>query len=236
MSKLLAPFVAATVTCTLATPVLASPYAHGFKYMAQETAPAAAPAPAPAPAPVAQPYPPQPYPPQPYPQQPYAAQPVAPQPYYGPQPYPQQQPYYGPPPAQEVEAPRRRGKGMMVGGWTMLGVSYVFTSLTGAIMADLCKSTAPCRRVGYYMLIPVAGPFIAIGPAESATAKIFLGFTGAIQAAGLIMGIVGTAQYVADGRQARINADGFRVARNLRVNASPTGRHAGAMIDFHYRF
>jgi len=225
MSKFLAPVVAATVTCTLATPVLASPYAHGFKYMAQETAPA------PGPAPVAQPAPRQPYPPQPYP-----PQPVAPQPYYGPQPYPQQQPYYGPPPAEEVERPRRRGRGMMVGGWTMLGVSYVFTSLTGAIMADLCKSTAPCRRVGYYMLIPVAGPFIAIGPAQTATGKIFLGFTGAIQAAGLIMGIVGTAQYVADGRQARVNADGLRVARNLRVNASPTGRHAGAMIDFHYRF
>jgi len=234
MSKFLAPIVAAAVTCTLATPALASRYAHGFKYMSQETAPAPAPelAPAPGPAPVAQPGAPQPYPPQP----------VAAQPYYGPQPYPQQQPYYGPPPAQEVEKPRRRGKGMMVGGWTMLGVSYVFTALTGAIMADLCSSTAPCKRVGTYMLIPVAGPFIAIGPAQSATGKIFLGFTGAIQAAGLIMGIVGTAQFVADGRQARVNADGLRVARNLRINASPAspaspaGRPAGAMIDFHYRF
>jgi len=183
MSKLLSPIVAAALTCTLATPAIASPFAHGFGHMSQETAPV----PAPGPAPVAQPYT------QPY-AQPVAPQPVAPQPYYGPQPYPQQPVVYGPPPYQgpPPEAAPSRRKGMMVGGWTMLGVSYVFTSLTGAIMADVCHSTSPCKRVGYYMLIPVAGPFIAIGPAEKATAKVFLGFTGAIQLAGLIMGIVGT--------------------------------------------
>ena len=235
MLNLVAPFSAAALSCIIAAPALASPFAHGPGYMAQETAPLPAPefapAPAPGPAPVAQPVAPQPY---------YAPQPYT-QPY--PQPYPQpngpqSQPYYGPQPMQpmaEAPAPRRR-KGLMVGGWTMLGVSYVMTSLTGAIMADACKSTSPCKRIGYYMLIPVVGPFIGIGPAQLATGKIFLGITGAIQAAGLIMGIVGTAQFVSDGKDARFDAHGLRVGRNLRLNAGPTDRFGGAMLDLRYRF
>ena len=118
----------------------------------------------------------------------------------------------------------------------MLAVSYVATSLTGAVMADTCKSTSPCKRVGTYMMIPVVGPFIGIGPAQLATGKVFLGFTGAIQAAGLIMGIVGTAQFVSDGKDARFDAHGLRVARNLRLNAGPTDRFGGAMLDLNYRF
>jgi hypothetical protein len=52
------------------------------------------------------------------------------------------------------------------------------------------------------------------------------------------MGIVGTAQFVSDGRrnQSVMNSDGFRLTRRgLRVNASPTAR-GGAMVGLHYRF
>lgn len=226
MPKLLQPLLAAVITCSLATPALANPYGHGFRHMAQVTAqdpttppPSSEvqPAPAPAPAPIAQPYPAQPY-----------AQPQ-PQPYYGPQPYPPQ-------PAPAYEQPRGRRKGMMIGGWTMLGASYLLTAVTGAVLADACPNDRPCDRVGYYMMIPVAGPFIAIGPSQSATGSAFLGLSGLVQTAGLILGIVGTAQFVADGRQQQtvLNNDGFRLTRNLRANIN--SRAAGAVLGLHYRF
>ncbi len=222
--------LAAFVAFTIATPVLASPIAHGLPAMAQETAPAPGPVVAqPMPAPVAQPVAqPQPYPPQP-------------QPYYGPQPAPQ--PYYAteaaPPP---YAGPKKRRKGMMVGGWVMLGGSYLFTALTGAIIADgkgVCSEPERCNRVGTYMLIPVAGPFIAIGPSNTAVGSFFLGFAGLTQVAGLIMGIAGTAMYVADGRaqeMAFMNRDGLRLTRRLRLNASPSARYDGGMLGLNYRF
>jgi hypothetical protein len=232
MPKLLQPLLAAAITCSLATPALANPYVHGFRHMSQMTAqqpetpppaPEVQPVPAPGPAPIAQPYPAQPYPAQPQPQQ---------QPYYGPQPYPPQ-----PAPA-PYPPPRSRRKGMMVGGWTMLGASYLFTAVTGAIIADVCDNDQPCDRVGYFMLIPVAGPFIAIGPSQTASGSIFLGLSGVVQTAGLIMGIVGTAQFVADGRQQQmvLNNDGVRLTRNLRMNVNSAPRAAGAVLGLHYRF
>lgn len=226
-SSVLAAFIAFTV----ATPVLASPIAHGLPAMAQETAPAPGPVVAqPMPAPVAQPVAqPQPYPPQPQPQ-----------PYYGPQPAPQ--PYYATEPAPAYAGPKKRRKGMMVGGWVMLGGSYLFTALTGAIIADgkgVCSEPERCNRVGTYMLIPVAGPFIAIGPSNTAVGSFFLGFAGLTQVAGLIMGIAGTAMYVADGRaqeMAFMNRDGLRLTRRLRLNASPSARYDGGMLGLNYRF
>jgi hypothetical protein len=176
--------------------------------------------------------------PQPYPQ------PVAqPQPY---PPQPQPQPYYAPPqpqPAPYVAPPPSRRKGMMVGGWSLFAGSYLFTALIGAAVSDskrwACSDQERCNRIGTYMLIPVAGPFIAIGPSQSAVGSFFLGFSGLAQTAGLIMGIAGTAQFVADGRRqqmAALNADGFRLSRRLRINASPTSRYDGGMLGLNYRF
>jgi len=201
--------LAAALSLTIATPALASPIGHVLPVMAQETAP------------VAQP--------QPYPQ------PVAqPQPYYAP-PQPQPAPYTAPQPS------RRRG--LMIGGWTLFAGSYLFTALIGAAVSDskrwACAEQERCNRIGTYMLIPVAGPFIAIGPSESAVGSFFLGLTGIAQTAGLIMGIAGTAQYVADGRRqqmAALNADGFRLSRRLRINATPTSRYDGGLLGLHYRF
>lgn len=223
--------LASVLALSIAAPAAASPYGHVFRNMTQEpVAPDVAPAPAPAPAPTSAPAPgpyanPQPYPAQP---QPYPANP---------------QPYADPNDNNGYPAPatRSRRKGMMIGGWTMLGASYLFTALIGAIISDsktICEDPARCQRLGYYMMIPVAGPFIATGPSDSATGSIFLGLTGVIQTAGLILGIVGTAQFVADGRrnQSVMNNDGLRLTRRgLRVNATPTAR-GGAMVGLNYRF
>ena len=219
MRKLLSPILVAALTASLATPALASPYGHVFRHMSQEPAPAPEPAPEPGPV-VAQP----------------APAPVGPQPYYEPQPYPVQ-----PAPAPAPAEPRGRRKGMMIGGWVMFGSSYLLTALVGAGIADgkgICSDPARCERLGYYMMVPVAGPFMAIGPSNTASGSIFLGLSGIVQTAGLVMGIVGTAQFVADGRRQQmvLNGDGFRLSRNLRMNAGSTPRTPGAMLGLHYRF
>jgi len=138
--------------------------------------------------------------------------------------------------------PRSPRKGLMIGGWTMLGASWLFTALVGAIISDsktICEDPARCQRLGYYMMIPVAGPFMAIGPSNTATGSIFLGLSGVFQTAGLIMGIAGTAQFAADRRQQQqmvLNHDGLRLTRRgLRINASPSAR-GGAMVGLSYRF
>jgi hypothetical protein len=241
MKSLACSLLTAALSLTLATPALASPFGHVLPAMAQQPGPTAQPVaqpqpyPQPQPQPVAQPQPypqPQPQPvaqPQPYPQ-------PQPQPYYAPQPYPPQPAPYAPPP------PTRR-RALMVGGWSLLAGSYLFTALIGAVVSDTkqwaCPEQERCNRIGTYMLIPVAGPFIAIGPSESAVGSFFLGFAGIAQTAGLIMGIAGTAQFVADGRrqqQMALNADGFRLSKRLRINAAPTARYDGGMLRFNYRF
>jgi len=160
-----------------------------------------------------------------------AVQDVAAQPYpYG------QQPYAEPPPP-----PRRRRAGLMISGWVMFGVTYLGTAAIGAGLVDAngyaCRDDyARCHAVGRYMLIPVAGPFIAIGPSDSALGSVSLAFAGLAQTAGLVMGIVGTAMFVADGKAQRqaFNADGFRLSKRLRMNAGP--RLGGATLSLNMRF
>jgi len=241
VNKLLCPALAAIIVATSASPALASPYARDVPNLAMRTADvdaqdvAAQPQPQPQPQPYAQPQPqPQPYAqPQPYPY----AQPQ-PYPYAQPQPYPYAQPgpYQEPPPP-----PRRRRSGMMISGWVVFGVSYIFSAAIGAGLVDahgyFCRDDyARCHAVGRYMLIPVAGPFIAIGPSDSALGSVSLAFAGLAQTAGLVMGIVGTAMFVADGKAQRqaFNADGFRLSKRLRMNAGP--RLGGATLSLNMRF
>ncbi len=222
---------AVVVSFGLSTPAFANPVARGLPAQALQPADVAVevetgPAPAE----------PQPAPPQPY-AQPYAG--PAPQPYYD-QPGPQ--PYYGPPgpqPYQEPPQPPKRRKGMMIAGWSLLAGSYIFTAVVGAVISDaksLCGDPERCRRLGNYMLIPVAGPFMAIGPSQTATGSATLGFVGLVQTAGLIMGIAGTVMFVADGKAHRqaFNRDGLRLGKRLRLQAGPT--YDGASMGLRYRF
>jgi hypothetical protein len=129
----------------------------------------------------------------------------------------------------------------MISGWVMFGVTYLGTAAIGAGLVDAngyaCRDDyARCHAVGRYMLIPVAGPFIAVGPSESALGSIFLVFAGIAQTAGLAMGIAGTAMYVADGKAQRqvLNADGLRLTKRMRLNAGT--RLGGATLGLNMRF
>ena len=128
-------------------------------------------------------------------------------------------------PIYAYKKPKRR-KGLMIAGMTIFGASYLPTAFTGAQIYDWCSNNKTgadrksCRETGQLLMIPVAGPFMAINDADNATEGYFLALTGAVQTAGLLMGVIGTAQYMRDGRRNdRINAQGVRVAKGLRVGA-----------------
>ncbi len=182
MARFAVQVLVAVLGCTLAAPASASPFAHAFKSMSQGPAPAPT-----APAPV-------------------APGPIVARPYEGPvvQPYPLQ--YAGPPPA-----PTPPNRSLMISGWALLGASYAVTALVGAGIADgrqRCHDPARCERVGYSLLIPLAGPFMAIEPAEHDLAEIFLGFGGVIQVAALIQAIAGTALFIGQSNRRRTASAG----------------------------
>lgn len=128
-------------------------------------------------------------------------------------------------PIYPYKKPSRR-KGLMIAGWTIFGSSYLPTAFTGAQIYDWCGShrtgaaRKDCRELGQLLMIPAAGPFMAIDRAESATEGYALALTGAVQSASLLMALIGTSQFIRDGRRnRRINAQGVRVAKGLRIGA-----------------
>lgn len=161
-------------------------------------APPAVPAPAPAQAYPQQAYPqqayPQQYPQQAYPQQAYPRG-YPQQPY--PQQYPQQYPAYSQPYPQTVyitqpakpAAPRPK-RTMMIAGISVLLASYGVAVITGAALLD-----SPCCQedVGWALLIPVAGPYIAAGAAYDGRGLLVL--LGTVQVIGVALTIGGAVQY-----------------------------------------
>lgn len=212
----------------------ASPYASSVPIAA---APGyAAPGdPAPAPAPAATPAP-----------APYAPAPApygdpAPAPYAEPQPYAQPAPYGPPQPYQPP--PRRRGKGMMIAGWTIFGASYLSTALVGAFIYDankgLCDDVVGgdgCRRnPGLVLFVPVVGPLIGIGEfGGSATGTIAGIFSFLAQGTGLGLGIAGTVLFVRDGKRMKQQQAGLHLGRGVFLRPAP--RLDGGGLQLNYRF
>ena len=125
--------------------------------------------------------------------------------------------------------PLPRRKGLMITGWVVFSVSYLLTASNAADLYDRCPGmTQPgrCRELARDMFIPVAGPFMAMEHTKYATDDYSLAVSGSLQGAGLLMGVIGTAMFVRDGRRNRIiNEYGLRVAKNVNVrpNANPLG-------------
>ncbi|HEY8377127.1 MAG TPA: hypothetical protein VIK91_11590 [Nannocystis sp.] len=189
-----------------------------------ETGPAA-PAPEPAPAPEAQPYV-QSYPaPQPYADPSATGQPDGP---------PTVGTISGPPPL-----PPKRRKGLMIGGWVMFGTSYLATAFVAAVVHDACTRNPNCRNAATMTLIPAIGPFLAIPymKTDAITPRVLMAFPALIQLAGLTMAIVGTAQFVRDGRQPRlVDVDGIKLGARLRLGAGPTPFLDGGTLTLGARF
>lgn len=149
---------------------------------------------------------------------------VDPEPQPQPQPQPQAQPAPQPavqtPPAQSpapARPPRRRGKGMLIAGWTVFGLFYVFAAINGAVAIDCannsCKTLLTLdpdedqadiddkrRRWGRRMLIPLGGPFAAISVSRTSLAATWAGFVGLAELAGVGLGVAGAVLFARSGR------------------------------------
>ncbi len=107
--------------------------------------------------------------------------------------------------------PRPRGVGMMTTGFVIFGVTYLATAITGAVLIDGAGSDfsggqssyerAAQEAVGRRLLAPVIGPFLAIDPAQTASAAVGLSLVGGLQVASLAIGAGGIARYVQSKRQ-----------------------------------
>jgi hypothetical protein len=169
---------------------------------------------------VARPY----TPPQTYPQQVYAP-PAAPPPQVVTRVISVPQPTTYKPYKELKPMPRR--KGLMITGFIVLSVSYLLTASNAADLYDRCPGMSDpkrCRELSRDMFIPVAGPFMAMQHTKWATDQYSLAVAGSLQGAGALMGIIGTAMFIRDGRRNRIiNEYGLRVAGNDNVRLRTTG-------------
>jgi hypothetical protein len=103
---------------------------------------------------------------------------------------------------------RNSGIGMTISGYTMFGTSYLISALIGTISLDYASHVGGSGTYGRRMLIPIAGPFLAIPRADSATGGLFTGFLGVIQVAGFVLGTAGAVKLGRANRQLRLSADG----------------------------
>lgn len=103
-----------------------------------------------------------------------------------------------------------RAKTMTIGGWSTVGVSYLFSAIAGTTALDIATAPDdPLRRYGRRMLIPVAGPIMAAFEARTASGALLTALLGVGQVVGLGVATVG---------HVRLR----RLRRELRLSASPT--------------
>ena len=96
---------------------------------------------------------------------------------------------------------------MGISGYTMFGTSYLVSALIGTISLDVASNVGGSGTYGRRMLIPVAGPFMAIPRADSATGGLFTAMVGVIQLGGLVLGTAGVVKYKRADRKLRLSAD-----------------------------
>ncbi|PRQ07670.1 hypothetical protein [Enhygromyxa salina] len=102
---------------------------------------------------------------------------------------------------------RNSGLGMTISGYTMFGTSYLISALVGTISLDYAADVGGTGTYGRRMLIPIAGPFMAIPRADSATGGLFTGFLGVVQIGGFVLGTAGAIKFGRANRQLRLSAD-----------------------------
>ncbi|HEX2571640.1 MAG TPA: hypothetical protein VH877_18920 [Polyangia bacterium] len=131
--------------------------------------------------------------------------------YPPPQGYPPPYPQYTPPPPPSYPPPYAQPRvpvryelrprwGLIAGGISMLGSSYLITALVGVGVSVGSCATDPasinCRTGLWPLYVPVIGPFIETAyvqgnPAAVAAGRAFLVIDGFIQAGGLTMIVLG---------------------------------------------
>ncbi len=102
---------------------------------------------------------------------------------------------------------RNSGLGMTISGFTMFGTSYLISALIGTISIDYANSVDGSGKYGRRMLIPIAGPFMAIPRSDSATGGMFTALLGIIQVGGFVLGTAGAIKYGRANRRIQLSAN-----------------------------
>jgi hypothetical protein len=88
----------------------------------------------------------------------------------------------------------RMRRGLIIGGAVTFGVFYLISALVGAIALDCNSLITSCSNSLGVLLIPGAGPFVALGTAKPDGVGAFaLVVDGVAQAGGLLMLVLGIA-------------------------------------------
>ena len=138
---------------------------------------------------------------------------------------PASQPTRQAPPGDGPPAPRPRRTGLLIGGVAIFGLSYAVSAMAGidalgAPTGTVCDSSGACDSTGHPLardlLVPVVGPWLAMGPANDVREIPILAFLGIAQATGVALTIAGVMRYSADGAAAEApgDADGARRAQS----------------------
>lgn len=101
---------------------------------------------------------------------------------------------------------RNSGLGMTISGFTMFGTSYLISALIGTISIDYANSVDGSGKYGRRMLIPLAGPFMAIPRTGSATGSLFTAFLGVVQVGGFVLGTAGAIKFGRAKRQLELSS------------------------------
>lgn len=134
--------------------------------------------------------------------------------------------------ADQARKDRKSGRGLIISGAMVSGVSYLFTSLAGALAIDKARDmvddpntldideSAPAddrRRFGRALLIPGIGPGLAIARADTATRAWAAGVAGLTQGLGAGLVVLGIARLGRAKRLERINVSGMASSQGARV-------------------
>ena len=114
-------------------------------------------------------------------------------------------------------------------------------ALIAGIVHDTCNlADAPnCKRAAGFSLIPLIGPFLTIPylKTDAIMPKVAMALPALVQIAGFTMAVIGTAQFVADGKASRVaDIDGFKLGAKLRLNVGPTRFLDGGTLTLGARF
>lgn len=150
-------------------------------------------------------------------------------------------PRYRLPPSFAPPGPPRRGRMLMIVGWSVFGGTYALTATLGIIIHNstrICDASGDsCRRPGLHMLIPVVGPlFLVRDYAETESGPLVTASIMLFQSASLAAAIAGTVIYVRDGKRRRLGEPqaGLHLGHGVRLRAAP--RLDGGMLQLSYRF
>lgn len=150
-----------------------------------------------------------------------------------PYPPPAGAPYYAG--AETYRPGPRISRGLLIGGASALGASYLVSATIGLAIKDLSgPQCIDCADVGPWLFLPVLGPFVGAGRAvEDAGVFILLGVAQVVSLGLLIGGVV---RYKNTKRRAQEQSYVFELRHNrsLALDMASTPRFSGPQLNLRF--